>query len=76
MHKKINPAVAAGMIGAAVVMFGIAGYMMFVRGSNQPEKLTAGQQVQERVMRMSPEERRKFGEDYAARMGANSGAQK
>ena len=74
MDKKINSSTTAGIIAGTVVILGIIGYMTF-RRSGVPEKLTPGQEVQSRVMKMSPEEQRKFGEQvFAGQAQNNNGA--
>jgi hypothetical protein len=76
MDKKVSPQAAAAIIAGAVLVLGVFGYMRFVRTTTQPQKLSPSQQMQERVMKMSPEEQRKFGEAYyaAQRNATNSGA--
>jgi cell division protein FtsN len=75
MDKKVSPQAAAAIIAGAVLVLGVFGYMTFVRTTTQPQKLSASQQMQERIMKMSPEEKRRFGEAYAAKLKAtNSGA--
>jgi hypothetical protein len=70
LDKKISSSTAAAILGGAVVVLGIFGYMVFFRGSSEPVKgLAPVQQMQEKVMKMSPEERRRFGEKYADSVG-------
>ena len=70
MDKKISSSTAAAILGGAVVLLGIFGYMVFLRSSSGPAKsLVPVQQMQEKVMKMSPEEQRKFGEKYADSVG-------
>ena len=67
MDKKLSSSTVGGIIAGVVIVLGIVGYMVFGRGG-QPEPLTQGQQLQEKVMDMTPEERQKFGQQYAAQM--------
>jgi hypothetical protein len=67
MDKKLSSSTVGGIIAGVVIVLGIVGYMVFGRGGG-PEPLTQAQQLQEKVMDMTPEERQKFGQQYAAQM--------
>lgn len=72
MDKKLSPSTVGGVIAGVVILLGVVGYLVFGKGG-QPAPLAEGQKMQAKVMQMTPEERMKFGQQYAAQIQQKNG---